>query len=582
MFFLSDEGRMSTQITDPAKTPQAGAAPASKGRAAQKKRGGRRRGGPRGLWLFWLALLLLIALIGAGAYAYTWGNGFYQSDRILPGVHVWGINLGGQTTEQASGTLASEWEKRKLALQDGEQRWILPPDKLGILFDAEATVRDAHAALRQEGDPDQPRQVVRQLIANAISQEPSVQRIAREYDPTLAAPKRIEVSPVWRFDEAPAAETLRTLAGQIETLPQEATVKVVDGRVEGTASSSGRALDISTSLALAEQLAGKVALAPASDGENATQAEIVRLPIVPLEPVVKDVSSVVAEASQLLSNTLSMALYDPITDERFSWTFTPETTSQWLAFSPVPTDPSKVQLSVDEAKVSATLKEQEDALGGGRYVDRQLALPDLVEAFRSGKPATAQQRLYHYAKTHAVQSGETLTGIGFDYGMPYGWIMAANPGMDEKVMAGQKVTIPSQDNLLPMPVMENKRIKVSISDQRMQAYEDGVLKWDWPASTGIKSSPTNPGVFQIQSHEANAYAARWNLSMPYFMGIYRPVPSVDFMNGFHGFPSRNQNQILWTKNLGSPITFGCIMVSTDNAKLLYDWAEDGVIVEITK
>jgi lipoprotein-anchoring transpeptidase ErfK/SrfK len=65
------------------------------------------------------------------------------------------------------------------------------------------------------------------------------------------------------------------------------------------------------------------------------------------------------------------------------------------------------------------------------------------------------------------------------------------------------------------------------------------------------------------------------------MGIYRPVPSVDFMNGFHGFPTRNRNQILWTKNLGSPITFGCIMVSNDNAKLLYDWADDGVIVDIT-
>jgi lipoprotein-anchoring transpeptidase ErfK/SrfK len=573
---------MSAQITDPANTPQAGAAPANKGRAAQKKGRTHRRRGPRGLWLFWLVLLMMIALLGAGTYAYTWGNSLYRSDRILPGVHVWGINLGGQTTEQAANTLAKEWARRGLALQDGEQRWSLPPESLGIMFDAEATVRDAHAVLRQTGDPDQPRQVVRQLIASVVSQEPSVQRIVRAYDPTLAAPKRVEVSPVWRFDEAPAAETLRTLAGQIEVLPQEATVKVVDGRVEGTASSSGRALDISASLAIAERLAEKVALAPAEEGESAAQAEIVRLPIVPLEPVVKDVSSVVEEAGKLLSNTLSMALYDPITDERFSWTFAPETTSQWLAFSPAATDPSEVQLSVDQAKVSATLKQQEDALGGGRYVDRQLALPDLVDAFQNGRAATAEQRLYHYAKTHTVKSGETLTSIGVDYGMPYGWIMAANPGMEEKVMEGQKVTIPSQDNLLPLPVVENKRIKVSISDQRVQAYENGVLKWDWPASTGIKSSPTNPGVFQIQSHESNAYAASWNLWMPHFMGIYRPVPSVDFMNGFHGFPSRNQTQILWTKNLGSPITFGCVMVSTDNAKLLYDWAEDGVIVEITK
>ena len=65
---------------------------------------------------------------------------------------------------------------------------------------------------------------------------------------------------------------------------------------------------------------------------------------------------------------------------------------------------------------------------------------------------------------------------------------------------------------------------------------DGQLKWEWPASTGIDSSPTAPGVFQIQSHEPNAYAGNWDLWMPSFMGIYRPVPTSEFMNGFHGFP----------------------------------------------
>jgi lipoprotein-anchoring transpeptidase ErfK/SrfK len=571
---------MSIQKTNSAGTPQPETASAGRGPSAKNRPATRRRGGPRGLWLFWLVLLLLIALLGAGAYAYYWGNSLYRSDRILPGVHVWGIDLGGQTTEQARATLVKEWARRELVLQDGEQRWSLPPEKLGMVFDAEATVRAAQAQLRQAGDPDRSRQAVRQLIAGAVSQLPALQQTVRSVDPTLAAPRRLEIAPVWRFDEDPASETLHSLANQIEVLPQEASVTVVNGHVEGAPSSSGRALDVSASLAMAEQLAEKVALAPAGEAGNTAQAAIVQLPIVSLEPTVKDVSSVVQEASRLLSNTLSVALYDPITDEHLSWTFPPETTSKWLTFKATKADPSKVQLGVDDTKVIATLREQEDTLGGGRYVDRQLAVPDLVDAFLNGKPA-GQQRLYHYAKTHEVKSGETLTSIGFDYGMPYGWIMAANPGMDERVMEGQQITIPSQDNLLPLPIMENKRIKVSISKQRVQAFENGVLKWDWPASTGIKSSPTNPGVFQIQSHEPNAYAASWDLWMPQFMGIYRPVPSVDFMNGFHGFPTRNRNQILWTKNLGSPITFGCIMVSNDNAKLLYDWADDGVIVDIT-
>jgi lipoprotein-anchoring transpeptidase ErfK/SrfK len=87
-------------------------------------------------------------------------------------------------------------------------------------------------------------------------------------------------------------------------------------------------------------------------------------------------------------------------------------------------------------------------------------------------------------------------------------------------------------------------------------------------------------VFQIQTHEPNAYASNWDLWMPHFMGIYRPVPSSDFMNGFHGFPTRGGSTLLWTGDLGHPVTYGCILISSANAAALYEWAEEGVVVEV--
>jgi lipoprotein-anchoring transpeptidase ErfK/SrfK len=144
------------------------------------------------------------------------------------------------------------------------------------------------------------------------------------------------------------------------------------------------------------------------------------------------------------------------------------------------------------------------------------------------------------------------------------------------------LTIPSPDVLLPLPVVKNKRIVVSLSEQKMWVYETGAVKWEWPVSTGIPSSPTTPGVFQVQTHEPNAYASNWNLWMPNFMGIYRPVPSSDFMNGFHGFPTRNGSILLWTDDLGHPVTYGCILLSSDNAATLYNWAEVGVVVEMRR
>ncbi|HRV91553.1 MAG TPA: L,D-transpeptidase, partial [Anaerolineae bacterium] len=83
-------------------------------------------------------------------------------------------------------------------------------------------------------------------------------------------------------------------------------------------------------------------------------------------------------------------------------------------------------------------------------------------------------------------------------------------------------------------------------------------------------------------HETNAYAASWNLWMPDFIGIYRPVPTADFMNGFHGFPSRNGATLLWTNDLGHPVTYGCILVDSKHSGNLFEWAEAGVVVEIEK
>jgi lipoprotein-anchoring transpeptidase ErfK/SrfK len=134
--------------------------------------------------------------------------------------------------------------------------------------------------------------------------------------------------------------------------------------------------------------------------------------------------------------------------------------------------------------------------------------------------------------------------------------------------------------LVPLPVVRGKRIIIGLEDQTLQAIEKGELKWEWPISSGLPSSPTSVGVFQVQKHEENAFAAIWDLYMPKFLAIYEPIPESDFFNGIHGFPWRGEQQLLWVNQLGQPATFGCVMISTENAELLFDWADDGTIVHI--
>jgi lipoprotein-anchoring transpeptidase ErfK/SrfK len=160
-------------------------------------------------------------------------------------------------------------------------------------------------------------------------------------------------------------------------------------------------------------------------------------------------------------------------------------------------------------------------------------------------------------------------------------IVRANPGLNpDAIQAGTQLVIPSKDELLPLPVVSNKRIVISIGRQRLRIYQDGKLLGEHRISTGIDRSPTQPGVFQVQTHVRNAYASEWDLYMPNFLGVYEAWPG--FMNGIHGLPTLSNGQRLWANILGRPASYGCIILDLDTASWLYDWAEDGVVVEITE
>jgi hypothetical protein len=143
---------------------------------------------------------------------------------------------------------------------------------------------------------------------------------------------------------------------------------------------------------------------------------------------------------------------------------------------------------------------------------------------------------------------------------------------------GETITIPSRNEMLPLPVIQNKRIVISIAEQRMWTYENGNLLNEYIVSTGIDSSPTLPGVYQVQTHEPNAYASVWDLYMPNFLGIYEGWPG--FYNGIHGLPMLSSGVRLWADVLGSKASFGCIILDLPASEVVYNWAEDGVVVEI--
>jgi lipoprotein-anchoring transpeptidase ErfK/SrfK len=499
-------------------------------------------GGRRHLGM-WLPVLLVAGLIVTGMLSILGvGVVVYRSPKVLPGIHTLGINLGGYEQETAATLLATNWQARTIRVESGAGAQVtVPAVELGLILDAQATAKRAHAQGREVA-----------TLPEALRYRASQQGFP----------------PIWYFNPEVARTALEELAPQVAVAPVDAGIALENGRVIATPSVSGRALVVQATLAWLQ--------------ENAvTVVREGRLPLVVGEvaPAVADSSALVAEANALLTRPLTVHTFDPVRNEQHDITIAAETWVKWLTLDADPASARGYRLDVNVEAAAAFLESQVAGFEGNRYVDANRAGEAVKEAIFS-ETLSLELRLYHHEKVHTVQPGETLTSIGRDYGIPYPWIQQANPDVADSLRVGQTITIPSPDLLLPLPIVENKRIIISLSQQRLWAYENGALKWEWPVSTGIESSPTAPGVFQVQSHEENAYAGNWDLWMPKFMGIYRPVPTSDFMNGFHGFPTRNGYNLLWTNSIGRPVTYGCILVSNDNVVLLYDWAEEGVVVEV--
>lgn len=458
------------------------------------------------------------------------------SGGILPNVRAAGIAVGGMSADEAADALASKWTTLTLTDRTTGEVWTIDPQRVGIALDANATASRAYEKGRTDGS-------------------------------ALIALRGVDVPPVLVIDPEAARAGFEELRTDLDKPAQDAGIEVIAGEVREKPSQSGRVLDIDATLAQL-QTNGSDLLA---DG----RFEIIR---VTTQPQVTDAAPLVEAARQLLSQPIHIRVFDPVTGDIITWDAQPETWATWLTMNADPDSPTGLALSVNRGPVRDYLDANAAVLDDTRYLDDEKAVAEIEKAIQRGD-LQATVRVYHHDRQHTVQAGETIISIAWDYGVPYPWIQDANPGVDA-LSIGQTLTIPSQDNFFQFDPVPDKRIVVSISQQKTWVYENGALKWEWGSSTGINSSPTWPGIYQIISHEPNAYAANWDLWMPNFMGVYQPIPGQNFTNGFHGFPTRGGGQLLWENSIGTKVTYGCILLNNTNIQTLYNWAENGVVVEI--
>ncbi|MGC9348793.1 MAG: L,D-transpeptidase family protein [Anaerolineae bacterium] len=497
---------------------------------------------PASTGLILLLPLLALCLVGVTVFS---GWVFLQRmerlyrGHIYPHVYALGVDLGGMKPEEAARALegvAEYVDTGLLVLTDGDRQWSYPWSKAGLRVDVEGTARAAYDTGRGGG-----------WRAQA--------EVWLNYH---------DVAPRFLFDATAARALLEDLSEEVSQPVIDAAIELEQGEVVVVPGQTGRVLDLPTTLARMREASGGV-----------YRVEV-PLAFQLLDPVEVDATDVVAQAERLLSRQMTITTYDVLTDEIFSWPLGREEIGNWLYL--VPGEGGEPIVDVNAYAIRDTLMALADEMGQGRGFRYDEAAETVFQAFDDG---VAQVRLYmtHPERVYVVEPGDTLTSLSAKFGMPPGLVAEANRDIDvNRLQVGQEILIPSQDILTPhMPVL-GKKIVVDLAEQRTRVYENGQLLWDWAVSTGIETSPTHRGTFQVLEKHEEAYASQWDLWMPYFISVYSAGGGVE--NGFHELPILSSGARLWEGNLGQPASYGCIILGIPAAETLYNWAEIGTTVEI--
>jgi hypothetical protein len=280
----------------------------------------RARSRKRASWEATLALLVVVVLIATVATLLI--VELWLSERVLPGVYAWDVDLGGLTREEAVARLEAEFRypaDRYPVLRYGDQTWLVDPAIMGARLDASTTV-DTALTVGHRGN----------LLARLQEQ------LNVTLDGTLVVPSfSFEPNTDPMFLSSIAREVNRPLRNATLSLGENLAVQVKAGQM-------GRQVDEETTRQALEQR-----IAAISGGE-------VELVVREEEPLLADLSAAQAQVERMLSAPVVLIApgYEP-------WTIEPATLASWLILQPTagPNGKATLSVSLDPGQVHGLAEE---------------------------------------------------------------------------------------------------------------------------------------------------------------------------------------------------------------------------------
>ena len=202
-----------------------------------------------------------------------------------------------------------------------------------------------------------------------------------------------------------------------------------------------------------------------------------------------------------------------------------------------------------------------------------------VSALQPAPPVAEMQPGRNYPAVHMAQTGELLANIAQWYGVnPAAMARLNNLQNNSTLESGQALRIPSANSLELLegierrldqaryPTRTERWVEVDLNEQLAIAYEGATPVKAFVISSGESDTPTVTGTFRIWSKVAMQDMRGGNRSAGTDYHL-KDVKSVQYFYknyAFHG--------AYWHSNFGTPMSRGCINMTDEDARWLFDWA----------
>jgi len=261
-----------------------------------------------------------VALSLAMTLTFSLGYQAMYRGRILPGVMVAGVDLGGLPPDEAARRLEQRLiylERGRIVFRDGDRLWQATPAELGLRLEAQTSARQAY-------------QIGREGLFHALA------------DQINAAQGTVHLPAVVIFDQQQAYTYLSHLAAQINQPLREAELRLEGTNVIYNPGQVGRSLDMETTLAALTRQVQSF-----QDGE-------VPLTVREERPRILDAAEQAAALRAALSQPLTLTLPDAQPEDPGPWVIDAATLARLVVIKP---ESARFLISFDTTALHGLLQE---------------------------------------------------------------------------------------------------------------------------------------------------------------------------------------------------------------------------------